>query len=522
MVNISLPVVKKLLNIWLAVSILVATAQVGIAQNAIDAALLQQFNIRTINGQKVVEMSMKALLQMALERATALETIALNQQIAEEALAASQESRNPTLTNSISMSKSIYGSTDSSYYLVFSDTQAASITSSLSQELGNGVTYGLTVTESISQTKSGTLPTEESFSGWSNTADALHSSVIMASVAIPLYQNWGDINKVSEYQSAIALDQANISGEKSTQELLSLIAGTYWDLVGVLKTIEFLESNVHLSHQFLKDNQVRYESELLDIVEVKQSESQLAQARQALQQEKVKKEQVEDQIRAALNLESLPMGYLPVEKLKIKKVEKKFTDLLQRIFETDHTLKLLEESLKLNGLDQKAALNSDKPNLDLNLSYSFSGFGKSAEESFSGISKELNGYSVGLTWTIPLFDRVTPQKIQKTVLERAKIDVDIRNRKTELNVELRAVLRNLKLAKEGIELAEISTSLSKDLLEKESENYRIGNSTSYRVSQVRQDLLDAQKDEIVARVNFERIFLSFLVLTNQLITHYQL
>ena len=495
-----------------------------LAEKAIDPALLKQFNIRTVDNQKVIEISMRNLLSVVLERATTIKTIALHRQIAEDDLYASRRSNNPILTNSIKVNKSVNDTKQDQNFLKYTDVNTTSVSASFSKTIDNGITYGIGIDESTTKVRSATqAESGGSLDSWTTVGDTLNLTTISATVNVPLYQGWGDINRLDDFRSEIGLVQTKIAGQKSIQDLLSTVAGLYWDLVGVLKTIESLKSSVELSKQFLEDNRIRYETGLLDVVEVKQSESQLARTQQNLLQVQTRKKKIEDQIRAVLNLEQLPIGYWPVEELKIRKIDQQFPELLQHIFETDNELKRLDTLLQLNSLEQKSALDSDKPDLDFSLAYNWKGLGKSIGESLEETTnRELSDYSVGLTWKIPLFDAVTPQKIHKAVLERAKIDVDMRNRKTELNVELQAVLRDLKLVEKGIKLAEISESLAQGLLDREIEKFKLGNSTSYRVSQARQDLLDAQKDEITARVNYEKTFLSFLVLTNQLVNHYQL
>ena len=507
-------------SVWLAV----AFSCVVLAESSIDPALLKRFRIGTVDNERVIEVSMRDLLQLGLERATPMETIALDRQIAEESLYAARRSNNPTLTNSVAVDKSVNGSQESEDFLKYADVNTRSVDISFKKQTDSGIAYGISIEEAAKKIRS-TAQKESggALGSWTDVGDTLNSSTISATFDVPLFQGWGDINRLDDFRAEIGLEQTEISGRKSTRNMLGNLATIYWDLVEVLKTVETLKSNVELSKQFLEDNRIRFELGVLDIVEVKQSESQLARTRQDLLQVQTRKRQIEDQIRAVLNLEELPMGYLPTEELKIKKVEREFAELLQHIVETDDDLKRLDTLLQLNGLEQKSALDGDKPDLDLSLAYRLKGYGESVDESLEETSKtETNGYSIKLTWKMPLFDAVTPQKISKAVLDRAKIDVDIRNRKTELHIELQAVLRDLKLAEEGIKLGEISTSLAQDLLEKETEKFKAGKSTSFRVSQVRQDLLDAQKNEIAARVDYEKKFLSFLLLTNRLMDHYRL
>ena len=497
--------------------------------NTIDPELLSKFQITEQDGQKVVKVDMSAILALALNRATTIEIIAIDQQIALEALAANKEIYNPKLVNSVGVAKTISKSgsdlddkSSTNPYLSLSNTNTTTLSTSWQQMIDNGIQYSLTLSDTQSETTTGSVADKgSSVDGWESGSDKVHSGNLTAAVSIPLYQDWGDINKLAEFKSAIGLEQTQVGSQKQTLILLSTIAGIYWDLVGVLKTIETLESSVVLSKQFLEDNKVRYDLGLLDIVEVKQSESQLARAQQLLLTEEITKKETEDQIKAALNLEDFPFGYLPTEELAIHPVTQTYDELLERAYQQDPDLLLLAADIKSNGLDKLEAENSNKSDLDLSLQYTMNGYGDSLTESSAGFSQsKMQGYQIGLTWSIPFNDKITPQKINKAALEHAKLQVNIKNRKTEIKVHLQGILRNLELAKEGIKLTEISTDLAKDLMNKETEKFKLGNSTSYRVAQIRQDLSDAQKDEIQARIKYEKIYLSLLVLTDQIQKQY--
>ncbi|MBT4290736.1 MAG: TolC family protein [Deltaproteobacteria bacterium] len=499
--------------------------------NSIDPDLLKNFQFSEQDGQKVVKVNMSAILALTLDRAPTMEIIAIDQQVAQEALAANKEIYNPKLVNSVGLGKTISKTGSdlddqyrSSPYLSLSNTNTTTLSTSWQQMIDNGIQYSLTLSDTQSETTTGSVADKgSSVEGWESGSDQIHSGNLTAAVSIPLYQGWGDINKLAEFKSTIGLEQTQLGNKKQTLSLLSTIAGIYWDLVGVLKTIETLESSVVLSQQFLEDNKVRYDLGLLDIVEVKQSESQLARAKQLLLAEKIAKKEIEDQIKAALNLEDFPFGYLPTEELAIHPVKQSYDELLELSFKKDPDLQILQADIKSNGLDKLAAEDANENNLDLSLQYTMNGYGESLTETTAGFSKtKMHGYYVGLTWSIPFNDKITPQKINKAALEHAKLMVNVQNRQTEIKVQLQGILRNLELAKEGIKLAEISTDLAKDLMNKETEKFKLGNSTSFRVAQVRQDLSDAQKDEIQARINYEKIYLSLLVLTDQIHQQYNI
>ncbi len=511
----------------------------------VDPELLKKVKLVQEGGETIVEVSMAGLLSLALERSTIADMLEINKQIAEEALAAAREIYNPVFKTSIGLSRNVsvtgtnlsgevlggFGIMGPGYltpalspFLSFLAADSTALSATWSKKLTTGITYQLSY-QKISQTTSQASfeNEDDTFESWSKVDDPLYIDNLSAAVNIPIFQDWGEINRFPEFQSEIALSQNEMQSRKSKLELLNLIANIYWDLVGVQQNIQTLESSIKLAQQFLTDTQTRHRMGVLDIIEVKQSESRLAAVKQSKLLEVFKKSQIEDQIRAALNLSDLPYGYKATEKMRIRHSIPDFKSLLNVIYQKNQDIQLLNSAVRLNELSRKVAENKAEPDLDISLVYQMNGYGKDTTKASGSMSEsKLHNYQVGLNWQIPLFDKVTPQKISQATLERSRLNLQIENQKSQLKVELQAILRNLKLAIQGIKLAQNTVSLVEELLRKETEKFNLGNNTSFRISQVQQDLTDARKNEILASIQYEKAYLALLVITETIFPAYQL
>ncbi len=511
----------------------------------IDPDLLNNVNLIQENGETIVEVSMKGLLTLALERSTTADLLEINRQIAEEALAAAKEIYNPILKTSVGVTHEVsvsgtnltgsnfgIGATSTSPYIGFtqspyigfSSSDIAAVSATWSKKLSTGITYQLTYQKASSKTSLGSIRNEDDgFESWVAADDPLYIDSLSAAVSIPLFQDWGSINRFPEFKSEIALEQNEMQSRKSKLELLKLIANIYWDLVGVQQNIQTLESSIKLAEQFLVDTKTRHKMGVLDVIEVKQSESRLAAVKQSRLQEVFKKSQIEDQIRAALNLSDLPYGYKATEKMAIRRNIPGFQSLLKKIFNKDQDIQLLKAAIRMNALSKKEAENKAEPDLDISFQYTLNGYGKDTTKASGSMSEsKLHDYQIGLSWQIPLFDKITPQQISKAVLQRTRLNLQIENQKSQLKVELQAIRRNLKLAEQGIRLAQDTVELVEELLRKETEKFNLGNNTSFRISQVQQDLTNARKNEILARIQYEKAYLSLLVITEAIFPTYRL
>jgi outer membrane protein TolC len=510
-----------------------ATAQSA----AIDPQLLERFTLVTENDQILVEVSMRNLLLLALERATLMDILSINKKIATEAYNASKEIYHPNLTTTFGTQRAltvtgtnISGSVLNPYtgktasFLGLQATDVTALSTTWSKKTTSGIAYSLGYQKASSQINTGGYAEEgDSFNGWEKYDDSLYTDKLIAAISVPIFQDWGEINKFSEYKSLIGLESTEIESKRTVLDLLEQVAGIYWDLVGVENNILTLQASENLSLQFVADTKVRMELGVLDPIEVKQGESQLLLVQQNLLTENFQKKQIEDQIKVALNLEDIPYGYRATEKMMLRRESFDFETLLKTVHENNQDLALLESQLKLNGIQLKEAQNQAKTNLDFNLQYQFNGYGKSTASASSLVSEtNLHDYQLGLSWTVPLFDKQTPQIIRQRSLEHSRLILQIDNVKAQLKVTLQSILRNLQVAEQGIKLASASVELARDLLEKETEKFKLGNNTSFRVAQVQQDLTDAQKNKTLSQVSYEKAYLKLLIITGRIIKQFEL
>ena len=95
-------------------------------------------------------------------------------------------------------------------------------------------------------------------------------------------------------------------------------------------------------------------------------------------------------------------------------------------------------------------------------------------------------------------------------------------RKSQLAVSLKSLLHSLSLIKKEKQTATAVSKLSEDQLRNEIERFKLGKSTSYRISQFQQDVVEAQQAEILVRIRQEKIQVELLALTGEFYEKYKL
>ena len=492
------------------------------------AQLLKLVTLKTVDGREMAEVSLKLVLQMALERSILLQASKLGNVAAQRAVLAAQERNTPSVSTSFGYAKSpsiSASSTCSPSELCGSSTSSTSFSSAYSLKTDSGLTYGLTYSEQSKKSTSLSLLEMGGDVSSGTTGDPLSSVSLTSSVSIPFFQDSGtDYNEIPVRLAEISVTTGQLNSKQTELSLLKQVASTYWDLVGILETIEVKKKAVDLSEKLLRDNQARLEAGLLSSTEVRITETQLMRNRQSLLSSRLDALRIEDQVRAALNLKNLPLGLYPVDRPAAQAaVTENPADLLEKIYANDSQIGLKQASLEQNRYQLEQELNKQKTNLDLSLSYVLNGYSKSQFGGIADFSKsDLHGMNVTLTWKVPLGDQVTIENIERKRLEQQQLNLQIEDRKSQLNVSFQSLLRSLSLIKKEKQTAAAVSKLSKDQLRNEIERFKLGKSTSYQISQYQQDVVEAEQQEILIRIRQENIRIELLTLTGEFDEKYEL
>ena len=133
-----------------------------------------------------------------------------------------------------------------------------SFSSGYSKRTDNGLTYGFTYSE---QRKQATALSMSELAGEVTTGtvgDSLSTASLTSQVSIPFFQDWGtEYNEIPVRLAEVGVTKGKLNTRQAELSLLKQVALIYWDLVGILETIEVKKKAVDLSEKLLRDNQAR-------------------------------------------------------------------------------------------------------------------------------------------------------------------------------------------------------------------------------------------------------------------------
>ena len=509
--------------------ILSAQLQEDLISDPLVAELAERAEIISYDKRDVVKVSLEDILLLTISRSLSLEASRLSKDIASQELKSLQAryidqittrtglERNTVLTNDpTQVPKDTYAGGSLSDSLQFSSTFA--------RGLRTGSSFGFTLQERFYQSETLSRKEEMGSLDSGSSGDWRDITSVRAFASIPFFQDAGEeINNLSERFAELGIDRSTASIKQAELAQLAMVASTYWDMVAVLENIEVQKSSVELSEQLFQDNQARLQVGTLNRTDVLVAETQLSRDRQALFSARLDVLRIEDQLRAVLNLGGLELGFYPSNRPELRDFFPDTQNLRTQILENDPQMKLLEIAMNSSKLEVQQEENKLQTNLDLDLSYTMTGYANTPLVGAGDfIDPSLHGFQAALTWTVPLGDQATPERIKQKKIQQEQILLNIDSRKSELDVSLQTILRDLELAEQEVSTAQTVVKLAEEQLKNEIERFKLGQGTSFQVSQFQQQQSQARAQDILARVRYEKAYLRLLTLTGQIYEEFNL
>ncbi len=506
------------------------------AEEPLSAELLQEFmqfpglELLEHADRAMVKVSLKTTLHLVMKYSTTLESALKGKEIAASSLLAVEKRFNPTLDNSVSFSRSanpksnFTGSDEKAPYLTYALNNQQTFSSKLSKKTSLGISYSAKFSETSSYNQIQVINKKNGkLKDRGKVDDPLVTSALTLGLSIPIFQDWGDVNDLPVSQSQVLLENSNVNTQKITLQILDTFARIYWDLAGLWKTRQVLQESIKISEKLVEENQIRQQYGRIRPLDLQQSQIQLLRSQQDLLKIDNNIHAIENQVKIALNLKTLPYGLLPGDSPRFQEIPFNFDQQLEKVYRASTDLRSLQGSLKSNQYDLESAYNQGAPDIDLDLNYTLKGAEKNLSDALEYYDRsQLHDYEVELSWSVPLFDHQTPELIKQKKLERNQLDIQQSLKKDELYNDLKTIQRNLHFAEQDTKNTASIRELSEEVLNQEIEKQKLGQSTGFQVSQAQQELIAAQSNEIQSLINYEKIYLSLLVLTGDIFGHFQI
>jgi outer membrane protein len=338
---------------------------------------------------------------------------------------------------------------------------------------------------------------------------------------------------ITTRQIIVGQNNEKLSEIQFELQLINLVAQAqkaYWDLVFAGNDLKVKERSLDIAKQTLSENQTKVQIGTLAPIDVKQTESEVANRRLQLIQSTGSLVTGEDLIKRMISAETDPSLFLV--RLAAQDTPKSPASVtiptleqgVRIALENRPELRSVAIELRNREIDVDYTKNQRLPLLDAALSFNQNGtggtrtvrggeFGGPITEVIPGgiwdafgqlFSFNYRGYSAGFALTIPLSNKAARAEYDRAMNERSLTETRTNQIKAQILLEVRNALTQIEQAKAIIETSRVARELSEEQVKAEQTKFNLGTSTLRFVLEEQRNLAQAQTTELQSVITFTK------------------
>jgi outer membrane protein TolC len=317
--------------------------------------------------------------------------------------------------------------------------------------------------------------------------------------------------------------------ETQVTNLLVQAQKAYWDLVFAAEDLKVKQRSLDIASQTLAENKMKVEIGTLAPIEVKQTESEVANRRQQLIQTTGSMVTNEDSIKKLISSETDPSLFL-VRLTTMDTPRSPASVSIPSLAEAvgiamENRLELRQAAIELENrdIDIDYTRNQKLPVLDATLTFTQNGtggtrtprtnLGQEATAIIPGgiwnafgqlFSYDYRGYSLGFVFTMPLSNKVAKAEHERALNERRISESQLDTTRQQIALEVRNALTQIQQAQASIEQARVARELAQERVDAEQTKFNLGTSTLRFVLEEQRNVAQAETTELQSLVTFTK------------------
>ena len=364
-----------------------------------------------------------------------------------------------------------------------------------------------------------------------NTFNPSYTSLVRYSVTQHLLRDRGKM--INTRQIIVGQNNEKLSAIQFETQITNLIVTaqkTYWDLVFAGEDLKVKQRSLELAQQTLGENQTKVQIGTLAPIEVKLTESEVANRRRDLIQSTGSVVTNEDTIKKLVSSETDPSLFLvrlsamDAPRRPASVVIPSLEEAVKVAMENRPELRQAAIDLENRDIDVLYLKNQKLPVLDVTLAYTQNGTGGTRtirDSQFGGavtsvvpggiwnawgqlFSFAYPGYSLNVTMNIPLSNKASKADYSRAVNEKSLTESRLNVTRQQIALEVRNALTAINQAQASIETATIARELAKEQADAEQTRFNLGTSTLRFVLEEQRNMAQAETVELQSLVTFNK------------------
>ncbi len=468
------------------------------------------------------QLTLDQAIDMALENNLDIVVSRLNTQVQAENLGAARGAFKPLFSAAINTFESQSPANNQLTGALVSETARSTYDFTWQQQLSFGLGYSVSF-ENLQST------TNSAF--W--TYNPQFDSGIRAQVQQPLLRN---LNLNANQQRVVAANNgervARHQFETQVMDIVRDVMVAYLDLIQSIRGLEVAERSLELAQNLLRNNRIQVEVGTMAPIDVLEAEAEVARREEAVivSQEAIGNN--EDRLKRLINdpgstdfwTTALEPTDEPIETEFEIDADESVRIALERRPELDQS----RANLDTQNYNVRYTRNQTRPQVDLVGSLNYTGLGgtRFIRDEFAGapIAEIPGGYSDALeqmfggkfrNWSVGL--QVSyPIGHSSEISQYAQAQVAFRQQRATIEgqelviaQEVRRAARAVDTNRKRIQTTRVARELAQRRLDAEEKKFEVGMSTSFFIVQAQRDLTEAEANEVIALIDYNKALVEF-------------
>ncbi len=475
------------------------------------------------SGVEVVEMTLDAAIDRALEANLNIQSARLNPMIQRYSLRSAQAAFTPTFSSNLAYNNSTNQSTSQLDGGARTTSERISFNSSLSQQMP---WYGGRLSANFNNSRN---ETNSAFS----TRNPSYSSSVNLSYTQPLLAGLSIDNQRAALETqSIQTEITDLQLESQIESITAQVRTRYWALRSAIEQIEIQRRSLAQAQEIRQQNQVRLEAGQATQYQVIQTDAQVASAEQALLNAEINWRNAELAFKQLLldgaDDDLLTQRINPTDLPTVVDQDVNLDAAIETALGTRIDLRAQRQQLDIAGLNLEVTQSSALPDLNLSASYSLSGVGGNLfqRDQLGGnpILVQEGGYFDGLqsiadfdtpTWNLTLSGSYPlGTNTAKLNAERAELQLQqqaLSLRTQELNVVTQVTSAGLAVRNTFLQYqaAVRNREAAEQNTQAELARLQVGVATNFEVVQAQNQLTTARLSELQSLINHVNAIANF-------------
>lgn len=341
----------------------------------------------------------------------------------------------------------------------------------------------------------------------------------------PLLRDFGRLS--TEHDLLVARNRSQASSEEFERQLaltVQDVIDAYWNLVGSRQQLIVAQESLSLARELHERNRIQVEVGTMAPLELVQSEAAIAERDEGIITAQAAVGDAEDALRRLLNLPEGPLWATEIRPATDPTIQHRPIDVdaaIQTALAERPELRNQQLGIEQAQIEARFARNQERPTLDFDVSYGFSGVGGDlivrdddtgeivrtvpggfgdAFDQVTGL--DFRGWTAELVFGFPLQNRGARAARAIAEVDLARARTALEDARNAVITEVRGAARRVETAAKQIEAAKASRVFQERNLDAERKRYENGMSTSFQITQIQEDLTEARSREVNSVVNY--------------------